>query len=182
MNSSTDICENKLFVIFICKTGNTLQEAKTCARYFAYWSQQRLMQVGWCLSRALKFIGIENLLERECVFLVLMNSQFLWAVVLMVYQSMYLIRMAHKVNFMLLYFGCIELSAMITSLNFHVRMFFQLSLPWHWYYTVEIINITKKCHEHSDLIGDLKEVPKGGSLPVQAHGSCWITQNWNFYR
>jgi len=75
MNSSTEICENELFVILFSKTGDTLQEVKTCAKYFAYWSQQRLMQVGWCLSRTLKFMGIENLLER--VFLVLMNFQFL---------------------------------------------------------------------------------------------------------
>lgn len=33
----------------------------------------------------------------------------------------------------------------------------------------------RKCCETSDLINDLKEVfkfPKGGNLPVQAHGSC----------
>ena len=36
-----------------------------------------------------------------------------------------------------------------------------------------------KSRELSDLIDDLKEVfelPEGGSLPVQTHGSHWITK------
>ena len=35
----------------------------------------------------------------------------------------------------------------------------------------------KKCHELLDIVEDLKDVfefPKGGNLPVRAHGSRWI--------
>ena len=62
MDISTDKgrVENELFVILFCKQDDTLQEIRTCARYFVYWSQQGLMQMGWC--RALKSMG-----EREFV-------------------------------------------------------------------------------------------------------------------
>jgi len=49
IDSSTDNGQIKyelLDVILFCKTDDTLQEVKPCARYFAYCSQQRLTQVG----------------------------------------------------------------------------------------------------------------------------------------
>ena len=61
--------ENELFVILFCKRDDTQQQIKTCARYFCVLEPTKADADGLveCLSRALKSMGIENLLERECV-------------------------------------------------------------------------------------------------------------------
>ena len=58
-----------------------------------------------------------------------MNSLFLSAMVLMVHQSMYPIRMACEVSFKLLYLGNTGPGAMFIGLNLCARMLFQSSLP-----------------------------------------------------
>lgn len=71
MDGSTDKgrVENELFVILFCKLDDTLQEIRTCARYFCVLEPTRTDADGLveCLCRALKSMGIENFLERECV-------------------------------------------------------------------------------------------------------------------
>lgn len=60
--------ENELFVILFCKQDNTLQEVRTCARYFCVLEPTRADADGLieCLCRALQSMGIEDL-KRECV-------------------------------------------------------------------------------------------------------------------
>ena len=56
LNGSTDKgrVENELFVILFCKRDNTLQEVKTCARYFCVLEPTKADADGLveCLSRA----------------------------------------------------------------------------------------------------------------------------------
>ena len=124
-------------------------------------------------------MGIENLLERESVLgvhelPVLVGCGTDGA------SAMYLIRMACEVSFKLLYLGRTGPGATLTGLNLHTRMLFPV---------ISSMTLMKccyeksprKCCEFSDLIDDLKEVfelPEGGNLPVQAHGSRWITYKW----
>ena len=70
MDGSTDKgrVENELFVILFCKRDDSLQEIRTCARYFCVLEPTKADSDGLveCLCRTLKSMGIENLLEREC--------------------------------------------------------------------------------------------------------------------
>ena len=61
--------ENELFVILFCKHDDTQQQISTCARYFCVLEPAKADADGLieCLSRALKSLGVENLLERESV-------------------------------------------------------------------------------------------------------------------
>ena len=69
MDGSTDKgrVENELFVILFCKKDDTLKEVTTCARYLCVLEPTKADADGLvgCLSRALKSMGIENLLDRE---------------------------------------------------------------------------------------------------------------------
>lgn len=72
MDGSTDKgrVENELFVILFCKQDDSLQEVRTCARYFCVLEPTRADADGLveCLCRALQSMGIEDILERERVF------------------------------------------------------------------------------------------------------------------
>ena len=72
MDGSTDKgrVDNELFVILFCKRDDSLQEIRTCARYFCVLEPTKADADGLveCLCRTLKSMGIENLLERERVF------------------------------------------------------------------------------------------------------------------
>jgi len=176
--------ENELFVILFCKRDDTQQQIKTCARYFCVLEPTKADADGLveCLSRALKSMGIENLLERECV----LSARELPVLV-----------------------GCGTDGASVNVSDQNgMRGKLQATLPWlYWawcyahrlelacknafssclfhdiddmllrlYYLYE--KSPKKCRELSDLVNDLKEVfefPEGGNLPVRAHGSRWIT-------
>lgn len=176
--------KNELFVILFCKRDDTQQQIKTCARYFCVLEPTKADADGLveCLSRALKSMGIENLLERECV----LSARELPVLV-----------------------GCGTDGASVNVSDQNgMRGKLQATLPWlYWawcyahrlelacknafssclfhdiddmllrlYYLYE--KSPKKCRELSDLVNDLKEVfefPEGGNLPVRAHGSRWIT-------
>ena len=176
--------ENELFVILFCKQDDTLQEVKTCARYLCVLEPSKADADGLieCLSRAVKCMGIENILERENV--------------LSVHEHPVLI-------------GCGTDGASVNVSNQNgMRGKLQAALPWlfwAWCYAHRLELACKdafssrlfqdidemllrlyflyeksprKCRELSDLIVDLKEVfefPEGGNLPVRAHGSRWIT-------
>ena len=172
--------ENELFVILFCKQDDTLQddtlqEVKTCARYLCVLEPSKADADGLieCLSRAVKCMGIENILERENV--------------LSVHEHPVLI-------------GCGTDGASVNVSNQNgMRGKLQAALPWlFWawcyahrlelackdafssclfqdidemllrlYYLYE--KSPRKCRELSDLIVDFKEVfefPEGGNLPV----------------
>lgn len=167
--------ENELFVILFCKRDDTQQQIKTYARYFCVLEPTKADADGLveCLSRALKSMGIENLLERECV----LSARELPVLV-----------------------GCGTDGASVNVSDQNgMRGKLQATLPWlywawcyaHWlelacknafssclfhdiddmllrlYYLYE--KSPKKCRELSDLVNDLKEVfefPEGGNLPV----------------
>ena len=71
MDGSTDKgrVENELFVLLFCRRDDSVQEIKTCARYFCVLEPSRANADGLveCLCTAIKKMGIENLLERESV-------------------------------------------------------------------------------------------------------------------
>ncbi len=191
MDGSTDRgrVENELFVIVFGKRDNTLQEIRTCARYLCVLEPVKADADGLveCLGRAVKPLGIDNLLERECVLGVRDVG-------------------VHRLP-VLVGCGTDGASANISGQN-GMRGKLQAALPWlYWawcyghrlelackdafssrlfrdidemllrlYYLYK--KSPKKCRELSDLIDDLKEVfelPKGGNLPVRAQGSRWIT-------
>ena len=79
-----------------------------------------------------------------------MYSLFFLAVVLMVHQSMYPIRMACEVSFTLPYRGCTRPGVMLIGLNFHDIDDMLLRL----FYLYE--KSLRKCHELS--VNNLKEV------------------------
>ena len=119
------------------------------------------------------------------MFLVFMGSQLLLTMVLLVHLSTYLIRIECVVSFKLLCHGCIGPGAMLTDLDLCAKMLFTVisfmtlifCLRLHYVYE----KLPKKCCKLLDLNGDLKEVfklSKGGNLPVQAHGSGWITYKY----
>ena len=179
--------ENELFVILFCKQDDTQQQIRTCARYFCVLEPTKADADGLveCLSRALKSMGIENLLERESVL------------------------SAHELPVLV---GCgTDGAAVNVSDQNGMRGKLQAALPWlYWawcyahrlelackdafssrlfqdiddmllrlYYLYN--KSPKKSRELSDLVDDLKEVfefPEGGNLPVRAHGSRWITYKW----
>ena len=62
MDGSTDKdrVENELFVVLFCRRNDTLQEIRTCARYFCVLEPTRTNADGLveCLCRALKSVGI----------------------------------------------------------------------------------------------------------------------------
>ena len=187
MDGSTDKgrVENELSVQLFCRRDDSVQEIKTCARYFCVLEPSRANADGLveCLCTAIKTMGIENLLERESVLSV---SEFPVLVV-----------------------GCGTDGATVNVSDQNgMRGKLQAALPWlYWawcyahrlelaykdafssrlfhdiddmllrlYYLYE--KSPKKCRELSELINDLKEVyelPEGGSVPVRSHGSRWIT-------
>ena len=59
--------KNEQFVILFCKQDDTLQEVRTCARYFCVLEPTRADANGLveCLCKALQSMGIEDPLERE---------------------------------------------------------------------------------------------------------------------
>ena len=75
------------------------------------------------------------------------------------------------------------LGLVLIGWNLHARILLLVTLfrdiddmLFKLYYRYE--KSPKKCRELSDLVDDLKEVfefPEGGSLPMRAHGSRWIT-------
>ena len=172
--------ENELFVILFCKRDDTLQEVKTCARYFCVLEPTKADADGLleCLNRSLKSLGIENLLERENVLGVhelpvlvgcgtdgatvnvsdknsiqgKLQAALLWLYLAWCY--------AHQLEL-----ACKDA---FSSYLFHDIDNMLLRL----YYRYE--KLLKKCRELSDLSDHLREVfelPERGDLPVQAHGS-----------
>ena len=185
MHISTDKgrVQNELFVILFCRRDDTLQEVKTYARHFCVLEPTKADANGLveCLCKALKTVGVENLLQRGGILGV------------------------HEFPV------CVGCSSDGGSVNVSdqngMRGKLQAALPWlYWawcyahrlelafkdafssrlicdiddmllrlYYLYE--KSPKKCRELAELINDLKEVfelPDGGNLPVRAHGSCWI--------
>lgn len=186
MDGSTDKgrVENELFVILFCKRDNTVQEVRTCARYFCVLEPTRADADGLIesLSGALKSMGIENLLERESVLgvhelPVLVGCGTDGASVNVSGQN----GMRGKVQAALpwLYWAWCYAHRLELACKdaFSSRLFHDIDdMLLRLYYLYE--KSPKKCHELSDLIDDLKEVfelPEGGNLPVRANGSRWIT-------
>ena len=117
--------ENELFVILFCKRDDTQQQISTCARYFCVLEPAKADADGLieCLSRALKSLGVEHLLERESVLSVrelpvLVGCGTDGASVNVSDQN------GCEASFRLRYLGCTGLGAMNIGLNLHARMFF----------------------------------------------------------
>ena len=162
-------------MILFCKQDDTQQQKRTCARYFCVLEPTKADADGLveCLSRALKSIGIENLLERESVL------------------------SAHELPVLV---GCGTDGASVNVSDQNgMRGKLQAALPWlywalcyahrlklaykdafssHLFQDIDDMLLRlyylykkspKKCRELSDLVDDLKEVfefPEGGNLPV----------------
>ena len=186
MDGSTDKgrVENELFVIVFCKRDDTLQEIRTCARCFCVLEPTKADAHGLveCLSRALNSMGIENLLERECVLSacdlpVLVGCGSDGASVNLSDQN----GMRGKLQAALpwLYWAwCYSHRLELACKDaFSSHLFHDIDdMLFRLYYLYE--KSPRKCRELSDLINDLKEVfgfPEGGNLPMRAHGSRWIT-------
>jgi hypothetical protein len=179
--------ENELFVILFCKRDDAQQQIRTCARYFCVLEPtkadaDRLVE---CLSRALKSMGIDNLLERECVlsaheFPVLVGCGTDGASVNVSNQN----GMHDKLQAALpwLYWAWCYAHRLELACNdaFTSHLFHDIDeMLLRLYYLYE--ESPRKCRELSDLVDDLKEVFKfaeSGNLPVRAHGSRWITYKW----
>ena len=182
MDGSTDKgrVENVLLVILFSKNDDTLQEIKTFARYF--WSQQKLMQLVECLSKAVTSMGIENLLERESVLNVPQHPVLVGcgsdgASVNVSEQNGMCGKLQAALPWLFWAWCYAHRLELVCKNAFSSRLFSDIDeMLLRLYYLYE--KSPKKCRELSDLIGDLKEVfefPEGGILPVRAHGSRWIT-------
>ena len=170
-------------MILHCKQDDTRQETRTYARYFSVLEPIKADADGLvqCLCKALKPMGIENLLERDSV----LNSQF--PVLVGCGTDGASVNVAHqngmrgKLQAALpwLYWGWCYAHRLELACKdaFSSRLFHDIDdMLLRLYYLYE--KSPKKCRELSDLIEDLKEVfqfPEGGNLPMRAHGSRWIT-------
>ncbi len=172
-------------MILFCKIDNEIQEVKTCARYLCVIepSKADANVLIVCLNQALACMGIDNVLTRENV-LGIQNHPVLvgcgtdGAAVNVSDQN----GMRGKLHASLpwLYWAwCYAHRLELASKDaFSSHLFKNIDeLLLRLYYLYE--KSPKRCRELSDLMDDLKEVYKlpeeGGSRPLRAHGSRWIS-------
>lgn len=71
MDGTTDLgkIEDELVVAFYCQKDNVAREIKSCARYVSVVTPKKGDADGLvnCLREALKRLGIEDVLDRDCV-------------------------------------------------------------------------------------------------------------------
>ncbi len=182
MDGSTDkgLVENELFVILYCRKDDDAQEIKTCARYLCVQEPKKADADGLieCLSKALEYMGIENILDRESVLGVQGNPVLVGCGT--DGASVNVSAMRHKLQAVLCwlfwawcYSHRLELACKDAFTSHLFRDIDEMLLRLYYMYEKS----PKKCRDLSDQVDDLKEVfelPDGGNMPVRAHGSRWI--------
>ena len=135
-----------------------------------------------CLSRALKSLGVEHLLERESVLSVrelpvLVGCGTDGASVNLSGQNGMRGKLQAALPWLYWTWCYAHLLELACKDAFSSRLFRDIDdMLLRLYYLYE--KSPRKCRELSDLVDDIKEVfefPEGGNLPVRAHGSRWIT-------
>ena len=184
MDGSTDKgrVENELFVILFCRRDDTLQEVKTCARYFCVLEPTKADANG--LVECLCTVGVENLLQRESILgiheiPVLVGCGTEGASVNVSDQNGMRGKLQAALHVPWLYWAWCYAHRLELACKdaFSSHVFHDIDdMLLRLYHLYE--KSPKKCRELADLIDDLKEVfelPEGGNLPVRAHGSRWTT-------
>ena len=182
MDGSTDKgrVEDELFVILSCRKDDWTQEITTFARFLSIVEPKKADADGLidCLNQALSVMGITDILDRKSVLEASghpvligcgtdgaavnvsdMRSKLQGALCWLFWGWCY----SHRLEL-----ACKDAFTSILFSNID-----EMLLRLYFLYEKS----PKKCRELLDIVEDLKDVfefPKGGNLPVRAHGSRWI--------
>ena len=184
MDGSTDSGNvEELVVIMFCKWDASVEEVRSCARYFAIQEPKRADANGLieCLGKALEPLGIEHILDKSSVLGVtgkplLVGGGTDGASNNIAEQNGMKGKIQTKLPWIYwasCYAHYLELACKEALMSPLFKDIVEMLLRLYYIYS----KFPKKCQELTDIMDDLKEIfqfPNGGNVPIRSHGSRWI--------
>ena len=186
MDGTTDAGnqEDELIVLLYCSEDATAQEISPCTRYLSIHSPGKADASGLlsCVSEALKFMSVENVLDKDSVLgvearPVLVGGGTDGASVNIGDHTGLKAQMQRALPWLFwswCYAHCLELACKNAFSSSLFTNIVEMLLRLFYIYKKS----PKKSHELANTVDDLRfvfEFPKGGHLPVRSHGTRWVS-------
>ena len=190
IDGSTDAgcVEDEIVMMMFCKSNEKAEEINTCVRYLAIEVPGRADANGLikCVGNALKFVGIEDVLDKAQVIGVKEKPILVGggtdgaAVNISEHSGMKGIM--QRALLWLFWAWCYAHRLELACKDSFTSTFFKdiQDVLLRLYYLYE--KSPKKSRELVNIVADLQEtfgLPKGGDLPIRSQGSRWITHRRN---